>query len=275
MDAQAIIDTASELLVNHGPRALTALGILIVGYWLAKILSNLARRALGARNVDPTIGQFIGKLVFGTTLAVALIPALSHAGIQTTSVLAALGAAGLAVGLALQGSLSNFAAGVLLIAFRPCRVGDYVEAGGKAGTVAEISLFSTTLLTPDNVRITLPNAAVMSSPITNYSAMDQRRVDLLIGISYDANIKLAKEVIQSVINADERVLAEPAPVIAVRELADSSVNLVVRPWVSRPDYWNAHDDLLENIKLALDEAGVTIPFPQMDVHFFNEQSQIA
>ncbi len=260
------MEQLQQLATDYGLRALTALGILIAGYWLARILSGVVDRALRARHIDATVSQFVSKLIFVAVLAMALIPALGHAGIQTTSILAALGAAGLAVGLALQGSLSNFAAGVLLVSFRPCRVGDYVDAGGCSGTVQSISLFSTTLLTPDNKKVIVPNAKIMSDAITNYSAMEQRRVDLVIGISYDANIGTAKQAIEQVLAAEARVLSEPAPLVAVRELAESSVNLVVRPWVKTADYWGARDALTENIKLALDDAGVTIPFPQMDVH---------
>lgn len=273
MDSDAIIEQAGEFAMSYGPRLLTAIGILIVGYWLAKIVSSLFVRTLNARRIDPTVSTFIGKLTFGAILAVALIPALGHAGIQTTSILAALGAAGLAIGLALQGSLSNFAAGIMLIAFRPCRVGDYIEAGGVSGSVESISLFSTVLVTPDNKRIVIPNSRVMSNPITNYNAFPTRRIDLLIGIGYDADIAKAKDVIRQVLSEESRILPEPAPLIAVRQLADSSVNLVVRPWVNTPDYWGTHDDLLENIKIRLDKAGMSIPFPQMDVHFHQEADQ--
>ncbi len=272
MDSDAIINQASNFAINYGPKLLTAIGILIVGYWAAKIVSGLLVRTLNARRIDPTVSTFIGKLVFGAIIAVALIPALGHAGIQTTSILAALGAAGLAIGLALQGSLSNFAAGIMLIAFRPCRVGDYIEAGGAAGSVESISLFSTVLVTPDNKRIMIPNSRVMSNPITNYNSFDTRRIDLTIGIGYDADITKAKEIIRQVLSEESRILPEPTPLIAVRQLADSSVNLVVRPWVKTPDYWGTHDALLETIKVRLDDAGMSIPFPQMDVHFQKESA---
>ncbi|WP_372758827.1 mechanosensitive ion channel family protein [Litorivivens sp.] len=272
MDTNALLEQVTAFTMDYGPRLLTAIGILIVGYWVAKIVSGLLVRTLNARSIDPTVSTFVGKLLFGTIIAVTLIPALGHAGIQTTSILAALGAAGLAVGLALQGSLSNFAAGVLLIAFRPCRVGDYVEAGGSAGTVESISLFSTMLMTPDNKRIMIPNSKVMSNPITNYNAKPTRRVDLVIGIPYSADIARAKALIQEVLSQEDRILPEPAPLIAVRQLADSSVNLVVRPWVNASDYWGTHDTLLEKIKIALDEADMSVPFPQMDVHFHQDQA---
>ncbi len=270
MDSNALIQQTSDFALTYGPKLLTAIGILILGYWLAKIVSSLLVRTLNARSIDPTVSTFVGKLAFGAILAVAIIPALGHAGIQTTSILAALGAAGLAIGLALQGSLSNFAAGIMLIAFRPCRVGDYIEAGGTAGVVEAISLFSTMLVTPDNKRIMIPNSKVMSNPITNYNSFATRRIDLTIGIGYDADIAKAKDVIRQVISEESRILPEPAPLIAVRQLGDSSVNLVVRPWVNTPDYWGTHDALLEAIKTRLSQAGMDIPFPQMDVHFHKE-----
>ncbi|MFT5577183.1 MAG: small conductance mechanosensitive channel [Bermanella sp.] len=270
MKSDALIKQASDIAMNYGPKLLTAIGILIVGYWLAKIVSSLLVRTLNSRSIDPTVSTFVGKLTFGAILAVALIPALGHAGIQTTSILAALGAAGLAIGLALQGSLSNFAAGIMLIAFRPCRVGDYVEAGGTAGVVESISLFSTMLITPDNKRIMVPNSKVMSNPITNYNSFPTRRIDLLIGIGYDADIAKAKDVIRQVLSEESRILLEPVPMIAVRQLGESSVNLVVRPWVNTSDYWGTHDALLETIKIRLDSAGMDVPFPQMDVHFHKE-----
>ncbi len=275
MDTNALLEQASAFLMDYGPRLLTAIGILIVGYWLAKIVSSLLVRTLNARNIDPTVSTFVGKLLFGAILAISLIPALGHAGIQTTSILAALGAAGLAVGLALQGSLSNFAAGVLLIAFRPCRVGDYIEAGGSAGTVESISLFSTMLMTPDNKRIMIPNSRVMSNPITNYNAMPTRRIDLVIGIPYSADIAQAKSLIKDILSQEARILPEPAPLIAVRQLADSSVNLVVRPWVKAADYWGTHDALLEAIKIKLDDAGMSIPFPQMELHVHGDAKPAA
>lgn len=271
MDTTALMEQALNLTMDYGPRLLTAIGILIVGYWLAKLISSLLVKTLNAKNIDATVSTFVGKLIFGTLIAVTLIPALGHAGIQTTSILAALGAAGLAIGLALQGSLSNFAAGVLLIAFRPCRVGDYIEAGGVGGTVESISLFSTMLMTPDNKRIMIPNSRVMSNPITNYNAMPTRRIDLLISIPYSADIPKAKALMQEILASETRILAAPEPLIAVRQLADSSVNLVVRPWVNTPDYWGTHDSLLETIKIRLDETGMSIPFPQMDVHFHKEE----
>ncbi len=253
-----------------GLRAAGALAMVLIGYWVAKFVSGIIKTAMTKRGIDPTLTSFIGKLVFFILFALGAIPALAHAGIQTASVIAALGAAGLAVGLALQGSLANFAAGVLLIAFRPCKVGDWVDAGGCSGTVESISLFSTILLTGDYKRIVIPNSKVMSDAITNYSAMPRRRIDLIVGISYDADMRLAKEILQKLVEAEPRILKDPAPTIAVAELGDSSVNLVCRPWVATADYWPTRWKLVEDLKNAFDTAGIGIPYPQMDVHFHKE-----
>ena len=273
MDSKAI----QELITQYAPdaaaiglRAATALTMLLVGYWIAKCASGLVRTAMAKRSIDATLTNFIVKLVFCILFALVAIPALGHAGIQTASVIAALGAAGLAVGLALQGSLANFAAGVLLIAFRPCRVGDWVDAGGCSGTVESISLFSTILLTADYKRIVIPNSQVMSDAITNYSVMPRRRIDLIVGISYDADMRVAKDILKKLVEADERILKDPAPTIAVSELGDSSVNLICRPWVATADYWPTRWKLTEDIKNEFDAAGVGIPYPQMDVHFHKE-----
>ncbi|MGJ8687235.1 MAG: mechanosensitive ion channel family protein [Spongiibacteraceae bacterium] len=266
MDTNALIEQYTPLVVAAGIRAAGALAMLLIGYWLAKFFSGLIKKAMAKRQIDISLSNFIGKLVFFIIIALAAISALAHAGIQTASVIAVLGAAGLAIGLALQGSLANFAAGVLLIAFRPCKVGDWVDAAGCSGAIESISLFSTIMLSGDNKRIIIPNAQVMSGAITNYSAMPQRRIDLLVSIGYDADIRLAKEILQNLVNADPRILDVPAATIAVAELGDSSVNLVCRPWVNTADYWACRWQLTENIKHAFDDAGISIPFPQMDVH---------
>jgi small conductance mechanosensitive channel len=270
-------DTLQELVAQYSPdvitigvRAASALAMILLGYWAAKFISGLTRKTMVKRDIDTTLTNFLVKLVFCIIFALAAIPALAHAGIQTASVIAALGAAGLAVGLALQGSLANFAAGVLLIAFRPCRVGDWIDAGGCSGSVESISLFSTILLTGDYKRIVIPNAKVMSDAITNYSAMPRRRIDLIVGISYEADMRTAKQILQKLVAADERILKDPAPTIAVSELANSSVNLVCRPWVATSDYWPTRWQLTEDIKTEFDAAGVGIPYPQIDVHFHKE-----
>ncbi len=270
MDIQALMDQYGPVIIAGCVRVAGALAIALIGYWVAKIVSKVFMATMNRRSVDPTLSNFISKLIFFTIFAVAAIPALAHVGIQTASVLAALGAVGLAVGLALQGSLSNFAAGVLLIAFRPCRVGDFVEVAGIAGTVQSISLFSTIITTGDNKRIVIPNSKIMSDAITNYSAMPTRRIDLIIGISYDSDMSKAKEILQQLVDADERILKDPVANIRVAELADSSVNLICRPWVASGDYWPVRWQLTEDIKNAFDAAGIGIPFPQMDVHFHKE-----
>lgn len=266
MDLQALANQGIELVSLYGLRVVAALVIVVVGRWVARLLGSLTEGALTKRDIDATVRQFIGKLVFALVMVFAVIAALSNVGIQTASIIAALGAAGLAIGLALQGSLSNFAAGVLIVVLRPCRVGDYVEAGGAAGTVNNISLFFTTLLTPDNKQIIVPNSAIIGAPITNYSAMPQRRVDIKVGIGYSADIQQAKAELKQLLESDQRVLQTPPYVIAVVELADSSVNLAVRAWVNSPDYWDVYFHLMESIKLRFDEAGIEIPFPQRTVH---------
>jgi small conductance mechanosensitive channel len=216
--------------------------------------------------MDETLAKFLVALTRITLLTLVIIAAITALGVEPVSFVAVLGAAGLAVGMALQGSLSNFAAGVMLIIFRPFNVGDYVEAGGSAGVVQEIRIFSTILNTPDNKKVILPNSTVTGGNIVNYSANDTRRVDMVFGIGYDDDIKAAKEILEQIVAADNRVLKDPAPKIAVSELADSSVNFVVRPWVKTEDYWNVYFDITEKVKLTFDEKGISIPFPQTDVH---------
>ncbi len=243
-----------------------AIIILVVGLWLVKRIAAVLENAF-KRKLDVTVASFLARILHVALIVFVLIAALDRLGVQTTSLIAIFGAAGLAVGLALKDSLGNFAAGVMLLVFRPFRVGDYVEAGGTAGTVQEIRIFATLMNTPDNKVITVPNGAVMSSNITNYSTMPTRRVDMVFGVSYEADLRQVKEVIHAVLGKDERVLKEPAPTVAVSELADSSVNLIVRPWVKTPDYWGVYWDTMEAMKIRFDEEGISIPFPQMDVHF--------
>jgi small conductance mechanosensitive channel len=242
------------------------MAVLIVGRWIAGALRRATRRALERARVDASLVPFVASLVYYLALTVVVIAVLNLFGIQTTSLIAVLGAAGLAVGLAMQGTLSNFAAGVMLLLFRPFRVGHYVEVGGTAGSVAEIGIFSTTLNTPDNVQITVPNSSVYGQVIKNYSANDTRRNDLVVGISYSDDIGRAVDAIQKALAADGRVLKEPEPVIAVGDLGDSSVNLVVRPWCRSDDYWSLRFDLTRALKEQVEAAGCRIPFPQRDVH---------
>ncbi len=266
MDFDISWDKVTALMTEYGIKILLAVVIYLVGKWLAKMVTSVIRKTLDKRGMEATVSGFACNIAYALGMTIVIIATLSQLGIQTASFVAVVGAAGLAVGLALQGSLANFASGVLMVMFKPCKAGDFIEAAGTAGTVSEISIFATTLKTPDNKTIIVPNSAVMGGNITNFSTQPTRRIDLVVGVSYDADLKVTKEVITTLIEADERILQDPAPTVAVSELADSSVNLVVRPWVNSADYWAVRFDLTENIKLKLDEAGVSIPFPQMDVH---------
>ena len=263
---QEILTRVYTLLAEYGLRILGAVVIVLVGRWVAGLLSRLAGRAMTRAKMDVTLVRFVQSLCYVALLTFVLIAAMAKMGLQTASFVAVLGAAGLAIGLALQGSLSNFAAGVLMLVFKPMRVGDFVEAGGAKGSVKEIGIFTTILNSPDNVRIIVPNSQIMSANISNYTANGTRRVDMVIGVSYEDDLKKARTVIEKVVAADERILADPAPVVAVWQLADSSVNFVVRPWVKVADYWSVYFDLTAQIKVALEKGGLTIPFPQRDVH---------
>lgn len=268
-------DGLPALAVEYGTNLLAAILIFLVGKWLARRLVNLARRLMTQRDIDATVGGFVSNILYMALLMLVIIAALSRLGIPTAQFVAVIGAAGLAIGLALQGSLSNFASGVLLVSFRPCKVGDYIEAGGVSGTVREITVFSTTLVTPDQRTITVPNSSIMGGPITNYSTSPSRRLDMVIGISYDSDVDQAKQLLREIVEADERVLSTHKPVqIGVLALADSAVNIAVRPWVANADYWPLHFDLHERIKQRFDEAGIGIPFPQMDVHLADGDSAV-
>lgn len=261
-------ETLREAVTTWGIKAVGALVVLVIGLIVAKWVRSSLKNAMTKRNIDDTLVPFLASMVYYLILAFVLIAVLGMFGVEATSMIAVLGAAGLAVGLAMQGTLSNFAAGVMLLIFRPFKVGDYVDAGGVAGSVVEIAIFSTTLHSPDNVRITVPNSAVYGAVIKNFTANDTRRNDMVVGISYSDDIGKAIEVLQRCIDSDDRVLKDPAPVIAVSELGDSSVNLVVRPWCKKEDYWGLRFDLTRKIKEELEAVGCSIPFPQTDVHLF-------
>lgn len=263
---ESIMEQAPDLLMVYGTRVLLALVIFIIGRWLAKAVAGAVSKVLTKRDMDITVVGFVANMVSAVITAFTFIAVLGQLGVQTASLVAVLGAAGLAVGLALQGSLSNFASGVLLVVFRPCKAGDYVEAAGVAGTVEEISIFSTTLVTPDNKRIVAPNSSVMNGVIVNYSAKEQRRIDMVIGVSYNADLRQAQQVIRDVVTSHELVLQDPEPTIEVSNLGASSVDFVVRPWVKTADFWPVRFDLIRDIKLRLDQEGIGIPYPQMDVH---------
>jgi small conductance mechanosensitive channel len=260
-----------ELATVYGLRVIAALVILVVGRWIAKFVKRIFKKVMTKREVDATITSFVGDLVYILLLAFFVIAALGNLGVQTTSFIAILGAAGLAVGLALKDSLANFAAGFMMILFRPFLVGDYIEGAGTAGTVEKSHIFNTQLKTPDNKTVIVPNAKLTSGNIVNYSTKGTRRVDMTFGIGYDDDIDKAKAIIAEMIHSDERVLPEPAPMIAVAALADSSVNIVARPWVKSSDYWGLMTDLTENIKKRFDKEGVSIPYPQRDVHLYEHK----
>ncbi len=266
MNYEEIMQKAPELLVTYGTKILLALVIYIVGKWLAKLVSGLLEKGLNSRSVDKTITVFVRNIVYYIFLVMIVIAALGQLGIQTASFVAIIGAAGLAVGFALQGSLANFAAGIMLILFRPCKVGDFVEAGGAAGVISDISIFATTILTGDNKTITVANAGIMGGNIVNYSTQSERRIDMVVGVGYSANLQQVKDELKAIAEADSRVLTTKEVTIGVAELADSSVNLVFRPWVVSADYWGTKFDLTEKIKSRFDELGIEFPYPQMDVH---------
>ncbi|USH02912.1 small-conductance mechanosensitive channel MscS [Grimontia kaedaensis] len=255
-----------DLLLQYGVNIISALLILIIGNWIVKAIANGVAKVMRKKELDDAVVDFMHTFVRYLLFVIVLIAALGRLGVQTASVVAVIGAAGLAVGLALQGSLSNFAAGVLIVAFRPFKSGDYVEVAGVSGSVDSIQIFSTVLKTPDNKMVVVPNGAIISSPITNYSKHDTRRIDYVVGVSYSADLQKTKQVLADVLAKETRLLTTPEPTIGVVELADSSVNLVVRPWVRTADYWAVYFDLLQAMKEALDAEGIEIPFPQMDVH---------
>jgi len=261
-----VLNTLYDFVVTYGLKIVGAILILFVGRIVAGLVRKGVKRALTKSNVDASLVSFFGHFVYFIIIVFAVLAALAKFGVQTASFVAVMGAAGFAVGFALQGSLSNFAAGVMLLVFRPFKVGDFIDAGGTAGTVKEIQLFTTVLATPDNVKVIAPNGAVFGSTIKNYSGYDTRRVDVAIGIAYDAPIQKAKEIMENMIRNDERTLDDPPIQIAVAELADSSVNFVVRMWVKKDDYWAVKFDMTRAIKEAFDREGIEIPFPQRVIH---------
>lgn len=245
--------------------------ILLVGLQVIRFLSKSFNKFLEKRGADASLSPFLKSLFHNLLLILLILSVLATLGVQMTSFVAIIGAAGLAVGLALQGTLQNFAGGVIILTIKPFKVGDYIEGGGHAGTVMEIQIFNTVLATPDNVQIVIPNGSLSNNSIKNYSANDNRRVDLVFGIGYGDDIKKAKEILENIVKSDERVLSEPEPTVTVASLGDSSVNFNVRPWVNRADYWPLYWDFQERVKLEFDKNGISIPFPQRDVHIYNEK----
>ena len=266
LDIQKLVDDYLPVVIDKSFQIFMALVIFVIGKWVAKLVTKMVRALLVKAKVDDILADFVSAIVKGALLLVVIIAALDQLGVDTTSLVALIGAAGLAVGLALQNSLQNFAAGVMLLIFRPFKAGDFIDAAGVSGVVEGISIFSTTMRTGDNKEMIIPNGAIYGGIITNFSAKDTRRIDMVVGIGYDDDIRKAKDIIWEVLNADERILKDPAPTVAVSELADSSVNFVVRPWVKSGDYWGVMFDFNEKIKLTFDEKGISIPYPQMDIH---------
>jgi len=266
-------EQAIEVLMSYGPKALVALLSLIIGFWLIKHLVASVEKHLISKT-EPTLATFLKSLLSIFLKAILIIIVASYIGIETTSLVAVLGAAGLAVGLALQGSLSNFAGGVLILFFKPFKVGDFIDAQGYAGTVKEIQIFNTILLSPDNRMIVIPNGALSNGALVNVNHEPQRRVDFVFGVAYDDDIGKVKRIIEQVVDADARVLKQPEKTVVLGELADSSVNFTVRVWVNTADYWDVFFDTQEAMKKAFDAEGVSIPFPQRDIHMISTAGEV-
>lgn len=269
---QEIFDILKNWAEVYVLKIIAAIAILVIGKIIAGMIRNFVRKLLNKSNMDLTIVSFLSNLLYGLLITLIVLVALGQLGVETTSFVAIVGAAGLAVGFALKDSLGNFASGVMLLINKPFSVGHYVEAGGTSGTVEEIKLFATKLKTPDNKVIYVPNASVVGGNITNYSAEETRRVDMEFGIGYSDDIDKAKEIILKLLSNDDRVLKDPQPQVVVGSLGDSSVNIVVRPWVNKADYWGFFFDMTETVKKEFDKAGVSIPFPQRDVHLYQQSS---
>ncbi len=271
-DMNRFVDTVQTLAMAYGLQLIAAIVVFVIGKLLAKVLSRTLGRAMQRANTDEMLVKFVVNLAYAALLAFVVLAALAQLGIQTTSFIAILGAAGLAIGLALQGSLSNFAAGVMLIMFRPFKVGDFIEAAGTSGVVEEILIFSTKMKSPDNKQLFVPNGSILSGTIVNYSAKAQRRVDMVFGCGYGDDIRQAKALLEKIVTDNPLVLADPAPTIGVLELGDNSVNFAVRPWVNTPDYWDVYFQITQAVKQGFDEAGISIPFPQRDVHLIPNEA---
>jgi len=265
---EELLKKLQDIFTVFGMKVIAAVAILIIGRWIAGLLRRFIRKLMTKRKVDDSLVSFVSNLVFVGLMTFVILAVLGQFGIQTGSFIAVVGAAGLAIGFALQGALGNFAAGVLMLIFRPFKVGDYIEGAGVAGIVEEIELFTTQLKTPDNKTVIIPNAKLTGDNITNYSTKDCRRVDLVFGVSYTDDLKKVKDVIADVLAQDERILKEPELTIGLLELADSSVNFAVRPWVKTADYWPVLFDTNEAMKKRFDAEGISIPFPQSDVHLY-------
>jgi len=265
-------EKAIELILSYGPKLILAIITLLVGLWVIRIAGRGMKRLMQKKNLDPSLSAFLKTLVDAALKVMLVISVMGMVGIEMTSFIAVLGAAGLAVGMALSGTLQNFAGGALILILKPFKAGDYIDAQGYQGTVKEIQIFNTILVTPDNKRVIIPNGGLSTSSMINYSHESQRRIDMTFGIGYEDDIDKAKGLIKEMVDKDSRILKDPEPFIAVSELADSSVNLVVRPWVNSGDYWGVYFDMQENVKKEFDKQGISIPFPQTDVHHYTMES---
>ena len=269
MDTAEIINSITQIAADFGLRVLYAVLIIIIGRWVVKLLLKIIKAALEKTTVEETVRIFAVNLLNTLLMVIIFIAAINQLGIETTSIIAMLGAAGLAIGLSLQGSLANFAAGILIVIFKPYKVGDYIEAGSAAGTVLDIQIFSTVLKTPDNKIVIVPNGIIMKDSVVNYTDQATRRVDIVASCGYEDDIDKVKEILKDILNQEDRILAEPEPRIAVSELADNSVNFIVRPWVNSSDVLSVKYSILEQIKKRFDAEGISIPYPQRDVHIYN------
>lgn len=270
-NSEKYIDLLTQYGSAYGLKLVFALLVFFIGKRIARMLTNLITKLMTKNNIDIELISFLDSLIYWALFAMVFIAAMGQLGVQTASFIALLGAAGLAIGLALQGSLSNFAAGVLIIILRPFRVGEFVEVAGEAGSIQNIKIFTTELRTGDNKCVIIPNARVLDSNIVNYSSTGTRRIDMVFGIGYDVDIYHARDIITQVIKADDRILKDPAPLVAVSELADSSVNFVVRPWVVTADYWAVKHSMTEQVKKRFDAENISIPFPQQDIHIIKKE----
>jgi len=269
-DTEKMSQMMDTYVIPWGINIVMAIAIYIIGKIVAGVLVNVLGKVMTRSKYDNMLIDFVKAIARAVLMLFVIIAALDQLNVNTTSLAAILAAAGLAIGLSLQGSLQNFAAGVMLLVFKPFKAGDFIEAGGAMGVVKSISIFTTILTTGDNKEVIVPNGAIYGGNITNYSAKETRRVDMVVGISYDSDLKKAKEILNEMLAADERILKDPAPTVAVAELADNSVNFVVRPWVATADFWAVKFDFTEAIKLRFDAEGISIPFPQMDVHLHKD-----
>ena len=267
---EQFVEIVTQWAMTSGISIVTALLVLLFGIWGARILRGTLKKVLTRKEIEPTLVKFGTSLLYAVLVVFVVTAALNNLGIQTTSIIAILGAAGLAVGLALQDSLSNFAAGIMILIFHPFRVGDYIEGAGISGSVEELGIFVTRLKTPDNKAIFVPNGKLAGDNLVNYTLNDTRRMDLVVGVGYGEDIRQVEKILKEIISEDSRILKDPEPIVAVLELADSSVNFAVRPWVLTSQYWDIYFELVGNIKIRLDEKGIEIPFPQRVVHHATE-----